>query len=165
MRMLQFRLCIGISFFCFKCKSQIPPHKTISSWPCIYTLRWKWKAGKVGKFLRTFKSLKSAPWFLFWLPPLPQIGDRELQEKGRTWINTLKGFFQGRSKWGLRLSSGYGWTFWVLESLKVQYQFMRWHFLKKRKINLRLKGFTGFSLWFRFRVSSKFLLALTSYHW
>ena len=25
MRMLQFRLCIGISFFCFKCKSQIPP--------------------------------------------------------------------------------------------------------------------------------------------
>ena len=29
MRMLQFRLCIGISFFCFKCKSQILPQNYI----------------------------------------------------------------------------------------------------------------------------------------
>ena len=39
--------------------------------------------------------------------PLLQIG-RWLREKGRTWINTLKGFFSRTHKWGLQLSSGSG---------------------------------------------------------
>ena len=76
---------------------------------------------KFWNFLQPFKSLKSAAlWFPFWQPPSPQIG-RWFWEKGRTWINTLKGFFWRRHKWGRQLSSFSRmsiWEFWNHQNYK-----------------------------------------------
>ena len=93
-------------------------------------LRWKWKTEKRKESSKNFDPTVEKFEISVLIPFLaadlfPKLLELVLGKGSGTWINTLKGFFSRRHKWGLRLSRGSQTrVFWVSERSKVEWRWL-----------------------------------------